>query len=489
MTDSLLRLTDGLVESSSSDRQQVTIHYDVATGNYTVNGGGRTQVFAARDRLAERIPGEAQFQAANEFGGNDYLTLAPISYTDLSPNKYVAMGYWQDNKPGTGDQATKFYTFTYGFGTPAAAVPRIGVASYATDIFGLLTTPGEKARTFEGPGQFDVDFGQGIFSISGGMQEFDVVGSGGQSTIYVGGGGDLASDGSFSGVFDYSGASGSMQGSFYGPAAEELGASFLASNSIGTALNGAMTGRRDSALSPLNNLTLLNITKSELFETWTNAVSIEAFDDGTPTRGGASTGESDLGLLMTPGGPVSLQHTIGGFYDLAADTSQTRPNFTSYTGTYLRYDGTTPLQDPVHADFYNPGSSNSELALTYTSFASWRTHSDETLDVGQIGHRDDTYFSVFGIKPSSTFLAGMTGTATYAGVAYGAGVTNGGNRYDIHGTSDFTVDFSGGTYSGSLQLSGTDATSAMRDFKSLAVAWPCGVRAKLLDSAGSSTQS
>ena len=32
-------------------------------------------------------------------------------------------------------------------------------------------------------------------------------------------------------------------------------------------------------------------------------------------------------------------------------------------------------------------------------------------------------------------------------------------------------------------------TSAMRDFKSLAVAWPCGVRAKLLDSAGSSTQS
>jgi hypothetical protein len=171
-------------------------------------------------------------------------------------------------------------------------------------------------------------------------------------------------------------------------------------------------------------------------------------------------------LLLTPDGPVSLAHHVGGFYDLTAGAAQARSNFTQYTGTYLHYDGTTPLQDEVHADFYNSGSANSELALTYTSFAMWRTRPDETLYGGQIGHRDDTYFSVFGVEPSSTFLAGMTGTATYSGVAYGAGVTNGGERYDIHGTSDFAVDFSGGTYSGSLHLSGTDAASATRDFGS-----------------------
>jgi hypothetical protein len=313
MTDSVLRLTDGVVESSTSDRQPLTIHFDAKTGNYSMSGGGRTQLFTAADRLADRISGEARFQAANELGGTDYLTLAPFSYTDLTPNKYVAMGYWQDNKLDSSDQATKFYTFTYGFGTPAAGVPHTGLATYDTDIFGLLTTPGQKARTFEGPGQFDIDFGQGVFSISGGMQEFDVVGSGGQSTIYVGGGGTIASSGSFSGVFDYSGASGSLEGSLYGPAAEELGASFLASNGYGTALNGAMTGRRNPSRLALKNLTLLNIVKTELFDSWTNAVTIESFDDGTPTRGGASGGESDLGLLLTPDGPASLQHTIGGF--------------------------------------------------------------------------------------------------------------------------------------------------------------------------------
>jgi hypothetical protein len=460
MTDVEFRTADGFTETTSGDRQPLTLTYDEASRSYTVVGGGRSQQFLPTDRLSDRISGEARYGTTNEFGSSDFLTLAVLSYTTGTPNSYVGMGYWQHNRPGTaGSQNTKFHTFTYGFDTPAAAVPRTGFASWDTDIFGLYTRPGERTRTMEGSGRFDVDFANAAFLTSGDLAEFDVVGSGGSSTLQLNGGGSITSDGRFSGVISYSGASGSLVGGFYGPASQELGASFLAVNNVGSVLNGAMTGRRNSQTAPSANITLLNLQVDQVLEgQYAGQINpIGTASPGTLVSGTWSTPVG--GVHVTAAGPSKIEMLIGGIENLAPDASQPRANF-------IRYTGQSPTVSPIAVDFYRPGPANTELALTYTSFATWRWTTYDAPGGGAPTINDSTFYVVYGLRPPSSFLNGLTGTASYRGAVYGIGSSREGARYDLGGTSTFLVDFGAGRYSGSLQINGQDAAGGSRDFGS-----------------------
>lgn len=460
MTDVGFRTTDGVAETTQGDRQPLTLSYDEASGSYTVVGGGRRQAFGPADRLPDRIAGEARYATSNESGLTDFLTLAVLSYTTGTPNSYVGMGYWQHNRPGAaGTQNTNFQTFTYGLDTPAASVPRSGFASWDTDIFGLYTRPGERTRTMEGFGRFDVDFANGAFITSGKISEFDVVGSGGATTLELDGGGSITSDGRFSGIISYSGASGSLMGGFYGPAAQEMGASFLAVNNVGSVLNGAMTGRRNSQTLPSANITLLNLQVDQVLQGpyAGQIIPIGTAPSGTPVSGNWSTPVG--GVHVTAGKPSSIEMLIGGIDNLTRAASQPRANFD-------RYVGQSPTVAPVTVDFYRPGANNSELALTYASFATWRWTTYDAPGGGAPTINDSTFYVVYGLSPPGSFINALTGTASYQGVVYGVGSTREGARYDLGGRSAFLVDFSAGRYSGSLQVNGVDAAGSNRDFGS-----------------------
>lgn len=457
MTEVAFRTADGIVETTSGERQPLTVTYDAASRSYTVVAGGRSQEFRPEDRLPDRIPGEAIYATINETGSADFLTLAVLTYSTGAPNNYVGMGYWQHNRPeAAGTQNTTFHTFTYGFDTPAAAVPRTGFASWDTDIFGLYTG-GLETRTMQGSGRFDVDFANAAFLTSGALSESDVVGSGGESTLHLNGGGSISSDGRFSGLISYSGASGSLEGGFYGPAAEELGATFIAGNKAGSVLNGVMTGKRNTLTTPAENLTLLNLQVDQILEGQfagqTNPVGTAA--PGTPVSPAWST--PVYGVHVTAEGPSRIEMLVGGIDNFTRDAAQPRANFIRYTGQ------SSPVS-PVTVDFYQPGSANTELALTYTSFASWRWTTYDAPGGGAPTINDSTFFLIYGLKPSSSFLNGLTGTASYSGVVYGIGSTREGDYYDLGGSSSFLVDFGAGRYSGSLQVNGLDTAGGNHDF-------------------------
>jgi len=457
MTTANVRKADGLALTTGGKREPLTITYDATSRSYTVVVKERSQQFLPSDR-SDRIAGEAQYQATNESGLSDHLTLAPLGYSTGTVNRYVALGYWQHDKVSGSDiQDLDFHTFTYGMDTPATAIPRTGFASWDTDIFGLLTRPDERMRTMQGTGRFDVDFANATFLTTGELAESDVVGSGGSSTLQLDGGGTLTSDGRLSGTISYSGASGSLIGGFYGPQAEELGASFLAVNKYGSVLNGAMTGRRNTQTVPSANMTLLNLQIDQILEGQfagqTNPIGTTSPE--TPVSRVWST--PVYGLHLTAEGPSTIEMLIGGIENLTRDSLQPRTNF-------IRYTGQSQPVSSVTVDFFRPGPANTELALTYTSFAMWRWTTYDAPGGGAPTINDSSFFLAYGIKPPPTFLAGMSGSASYKGVIYGIGSTREGARYDLGGTSTFLVDFSAGSYSGTLQISGKDVAGRDHDF-------------------------
>lgn len=285
----------------------------------------------------------------------------------------------------------------------------------------MLTSPGERSRTFQGDGQFDIDLAQGVFLTTGRLVEYDLVGSGGSSFLEIEGGGALTSSGRLSGLLSYSGASGPLEGAFYGPNAEELGASFLATNKFGTVLNGAMTGQRDGSLTPTRSMTLLNITQDALLGS--SIVGVEVLTPAGQALGivRSPDGGPIGGVVLTPTGPRDIQLTIGAISDLARDQVQPRENFTRYTGQ-------SPTAASVQLDFYNTGAGNSEIALTYASFVTWREQTTDTQFDGSQASVDRTSFLTYGIEPAIAFLNGLTETARYLGAAYGVGASPAGER-------------------------------------------------------------
>ena len=432
---------------SVTARSTVQVHYDAAAGSYTIQGPARTQTFAAADIQAGTEPGETRYYKTD--GTNrDYLTLVVTPYTSTNgtPNQYVGLGYWQRNT-GTGNtQNTSFDSFVYGFATPAGAVPRTGTAGYVTDTLGFVTTPGKPPRAFLGAGTFNVDFGQGLFSAHTSVTEYELA-----SPASVSGGGiefsargHLGSGNGFTGNFTYGGwdgqVSGSIGGRFYGPGAEELGASFSADNAAGAAVTGSLTGRRDPNV-PAVNQALTNLVADQLFYVTEARVTVGA-GAGHPTNLYSGIGQ----FTLRPDGSLALTSStseVAFLQATAADRiTDSRANFITYQ---KMVDGT-----PTQLSLYRSGSANTELALTYVSFGDWSTIVSAPYSAASARH-----FFAYGIEPERSLLARRTGTASYAGVAYGAGVRTDGLAYDVRGTSHFDVDFSNQNYTGSLALNGT----------------------------------
>ncbi|MFG6283072.1 transferrin-binding protein-like solute binding protein [Sphingomonas sp. S6] len=457
-TDVSFNTTSSSTISGRAASTPLTVSYDASSSSYTITGGGVTDTFGPTDRQTSGVTGETKY-ARRTGDVSSYLTLVTTPYYGTVSNRYVGMGYAQRNTRSGERQDTAFTTFTYGLDTPASGVPRTGAGTFATDVFGLASFPGAEPDVFQGRGRFDVDFVNGLFSTATSVTRTGLIS--GKSTVGGGldltGGGRLAAgNGAFSGDVVYSSSGrqigGQLNGRFYGPNADEIGASFSGSASDGSAFNGALTGQRDTTL-PAINTSFARLVTSQLFYADATTLTVS-----TPRTGGTPT-VSDYPALLGPAvsrsqftdktsGNVSFSPPTsgmaGGDYTVTSIVAGD-PNFTSYARTIAGQSTTLQL--------YKTGSDNRELALTYASFGRYSTSTDASVSFYAESNR---VFFVYGFNTPSGLFANRTGTANYAGVAYGAGADAKGTFYDVTGTAKMSVDFGAQSVSGNLALAGSN---------------------------------
>ena len=420
--------------SNQAGSKDLSVRYDAANKSYTVITGGREVRFDEADKTASDNY-DTQY-TKSEAGGRDYLTLVKTPYSGTAPTKYVGLGYLQRTAINGDRQSLDFTPFTYGLPTAASAVPKTGTAAFRIDVFGAVSAPGSEPRAFQGPGSFSVDFSSSVFSAQSYLQEFELL----SGDSVLGGGieltasGKLSSTGAFYGNALYQGwfgsAGGTLNGRFYGPTAEEIGASFWANSGNGISVAGAFTGQRDSSLTPAN-LTLTNLTRPQLFFA----------QYGNGLVGQLNYQNSETFSLSPP-----TSDLYGGQFTSADKVASADPNFVRYRKTFSSaYDS-----QEVVLDLYRPGNANSQLKLTYASFGHWST----TVPYGTGRQPVDLYFA-YGLETPARLLSGRTGSGRYQGVVYGTGSTGSeGLRYSVEGTALFNVDFSAQSLNGALTMTG-----------------------------------
>lgn len=462
-------LAAGAAINSELAPDELTIRYDAPSDSYSVTLAGETDSFAAADKVSSNS-NETRYRVTN---GNEstYLTIVDTPYFSSVPNQYVRMGYLQRNLISGDQQDTYFATFTYGLDTQPGGVPRTGSAAFAIDVFGLATKPGEQPRVFQGQGSFYTDFAQGLFSAHSYLEEWNLLTGAG---IYGGGveltaGGQLsATNGTFWGLVLYSGAfgrsGGTLDGAFYGPAAQELGASFSGTGYGGT-FTGSFTGTRNAAAT-IPNFTLTNLTRPENFFLRSSELQIMQ-----------SAGSSDIFVSRYIGGGGNLNYRTTDDFTVALGSSNfpavevtpadriasSDPNFIAYRKTVEGEEVTLTVS--------KPGSANTLIALTYASFGTY----ERTYTAGVNTYDDEVYF-VYGLQTPGGMHLGRTGTAQYRGIALGSGANgNTGARYGVTGTSALDINFDSQALTGSLVLFGTGANGAADvDFGSFEFGGPLG---------------
>jgi hypothetical protein len=100
---------------------------------------------------------------------------------------------------------------------------------------------------------------------------------------------------------------------------------------------------------------------------------------------------------------------------------------------------------------FNPGASNTRMALSYVSYGAWQRITDNgaTLDVAE-------QFFVYGIRQAVNQPS--TGSGSYTTIVDGLW-TNPNGVYSLAGTSSFTADFGAKTVATTIDLAGTNVVT------------------------------
>jgi hypothetical protein len=438
-------LSPGTTTSSSSAQGDLTIAYDAARGSYTVSAGARSVTFDQADEYDTGFQGETLFRKTVD-GKSEHLTLTNIGYGSNLETTSVGLGYWQSNTVSGDKQDTQFEVFVYGFPSLASAVPRTGSASYAVDVFGFATPAGKEPLSFSGSGTMGVDFANANFSIDAHVYEYFLVSGDLVSAPALRAGGELRSSGELDGTFYYEHPgdrmSGTLNGSFFGPDADEVGGAFSGSGLPGSSVTGALTGRK-AGPAPAN-MTLANLSANTiLYGSSARLRTVLFADPGTP--GQALTYPDEHGGL----------HYKFTEWDYVVPNSQAKfaaGDLKSSSATFDMYETTTQAGDIYRLSVFQP-SGNGEIELTYSTFAEFHVQ----LETGETSDVADRTFITAGLLTPHGTLEARTGTATYRGIAFGSAATQGATRsLSISGTSQFDIDFNTEGYGGWLRLTGVD---------------------------------
>ncbi len=432
-------VSGGVVQSAGASASALAVHYDAASSSYSLSTGGATETFSSADLSPSSVSGHAIYDKSDGATLDLYTTEQQPGPKHNTPRQYVAMGFWQEGP--INDGTATFEAFTFGIPTLASAAPRTGAANYDVDMVGRLSAPGQAVKSVNGAGVFEADFLTGQFKADISPVVTDLVsasGLSGDGIELIAQGTLSTSNASFSGTSAFEDDAGthstyyvgSVSGQLYGPAGQEVGAVITGANANGGKLVGAFFGAQ-TGTAPSENLTLTNIYTQQLLR------GLQM--DLTPYF------ETNQ-IWVQPGGTV--QFVPGSSSNPAATftpadiATPVLPNFT----TYQKSVGGAP----VEYDLYNVGPGNTELALTYSDLAMWRQGTS-------IWPSDQarTLYAVYGLPTNPGVVAGMSGSAQYAGVVYGGAYNySGQTQFNITGTSAFAVDFGSQTLTGSMVLTG-----------------------------------
>ena len=440
---SIDRYTGDATQSTASTGT-LTIRYNAAAKSYTVDTIGGTTTFTPAD-ITNQDDGFHTYRKGTVSSEKQMILLRESLDESAGPQN-VAMGLLQQSDLREHELDMVSDVFVYGFSAPATAVPRTGTGRFIINVLGFSTTLGYEPHLFGGMGNFDLDFGTGIFSTRTELLETGLLtGIENSGTGFeLNGTGRLSStNGTFSGQITYSGIAGNIPGTitggFYGSDARELGATFSATDGNGTTVAGGMTGEWVST-TPSVNLTLTKLSYSEIIET----------DHAHMLSG---TGEPRVGeseFTLHPNGSTSFTSSIS---SLSSVTLTSANQATAANANFNAYEKTTNGQT-VRLETYKVGQENTELKLTYASFGQW-----QSAPQGSPLADGERVFFAYGLRTPEGALTLRTGSGRYEGVAHGTAFnTVSHNRYNVSGTSSFDVNFSTKAYSGNLALTGT-ATS------------------------------
>ena len=428
----------GAAPTTSAALATGTIAYDAGTRSYTLTAAGRTLTFAAADIDASQTT--ATLTVYRKVNGTivDSLTLTNPGTSGRFTYTYVGGAFWQRTVDGAATVDGSFDAFAYGVRTPGPAVPRTGTAEYAVDLIGAESLA-DNVVGVTGQGIMQVDFATGIVATVGTMTA-PITGP----TIFSSEARLASNANNFSGTFRYSDFgefSGTISGAFYGPAAQEVGAAYAASNGDGRVAAGILIGRGETPNG--SNATVTNLTANAFLAADAARLSttLSGASGSNVSSGSFSNGAAGSSALV-----VSYNHEQKSYSLVAPERSQyfgpDRPNA---PGGLDRSQGTVreTLSFPSPPDSVLVANGQLLRDLQYVRAARWL--------VAQGGANSTTYGItdfVYGI-PTPDAAVPRSGTGGFViGLRGSAADADYVNLMNLAGAGTALVDFGSGTLTG-----------------------------------------
>lgn len=416
-------------DSTGTVTNKVTaeIIYDAGSRSYRLKTPTGSITFAQGDIDSSQSNSDVTVYVKTSGNQTDSLTLTRTGAGGVKFS-YVGAAFWQRSVVNTTTGTGAIDSIVYGVKTPNADVPRTGQASYDLTLYGARTF-GPNLFPLAGTGAARVDFGSGQIFLIGSMQISD--GDPGRNVFAFSGDATLSSSAnSFSGSFtftDFQTFDGQFNGMFFGPGAEELGATWTASDGLGDVATGAILGRRG------------------------NTTSNSSFQPGSP-----ALAESELfivkeaGIAFNMDGSPGRNDTVGAITNVSGASGDISIFFDNGSNTYqLRLanglsdvfnDSGAVKSAPVGFSEWFPGT-----AYTYVAPGGWRYSSN------QISPAFRYSYHVYGM-PTPDADVPRTGNAGYA-LRFDGRVVDPDylNPFIIGGTGILRADFA----TGALDLTGS----------------------------------
>ena len=419
------------------------LSYDASTDSFTLDVGSEQLVFGPGDAKTpssnllryEKIDGNKITQLDLDWGMRSDWTTTP---------DYVALGQLISRQRDVTTGIDRYRSIDFAFGHPsvASAVPKSGNAAYDLTFSGTRSSNATgNLLDIGGRGTALVDFGTGQLEISGQTSSFNFLGDGISGAESLGevsaSGAIIADENRFAGTFTAkAGASdtytGDMTGSFFGPAAEDIGGTLYgASGSLYYSLAFAGYGLPETAAGD----TLANLKGVTRFRTVRTTISLPRSELLNPPLGETILYNADTGTYTVPSRPNPGLTLAIGSANRAADKD---------AGDLRAYAGTAEVAGTMID--YSVGvfdGDADDIELTYASFMRVFTHRD-----GDSGSDGLEYIGFGSFTPPDQLP--RSGSATYAGRLFGD-IDDGSKLIaSLTGRSDLTANFGTGELTASL---------------------------------------
>ncbi|MCW2395455.1 MULTISPECIES: transferrin-binding protein-like solute binding protein [unclassified Sphingobium] len=429
---------DGATPTVAATSASALVWYDKASNGYTIAVGGRSQTFLPENLDTSQSTATLSVYVKTSGPTTDSLTLTKAGISGRFTYRYVGSGFWQSTTTGAVVVSGSLDAFAYGAATPNGAVPRTGRSEYAVDLIGARTI-GSTATGITGQGLTQVDFATGAIVTHGTAVTPFSANAPFSSEARL-----SSSSNSFSGTFridDFGVFQGTLDGRFFGPNAQEIGAAVSAKTGLDIMI-GAIAGRGSTVTTA--NTTTKPLSVNDFFAADSARLTTTLQNYNGTIGSGFSGSSSESSALIVNYAAASNDYTL-----IGTDHSQyfrARSDI-SFGSTQEALRDTTPRQT---LDGYDYATFTN---LRYVTSHRWRRSVGSG---GLLDYRMEQF--VFGINTPDASVP-RTGLGGYAiGLSATVADADFSNLAYINGFGLLQADFATGsmTASGSTRIYGQE---------------------------------